>query len=627
MDRTSFMKRRSLPALAALALVPALSACLDVNSVEGGFPITSNVVDWRDEIIYQLLVDRFGNGDFNNDDGVDPTGLARYQGGDWQGVIDHLDYLEALGVTALWISPVIRNVDTDANVDGYHGYWAQDFTLTNPHMGDLAKLRELVQVAHARGFKVILDIVANHVGQLFYYDINGNGFPDETLFGSGGSSSEVERVTEYDPDFDRDSRIQARTSLGFSGDARIRWLFLPEIHRMPPMPIEFQNPNWYYRRGRTVHFDPYVDPLDPRRNCDAQCALDQTLYGDFPGGLKDVNTDRPDVQRAFVDVYTRWIEKADFDAFRIDTLKHVDHPFWEYFAPQVRARAQALGKKNFFMFGEAFDGRDDLVGSFTTGRKQVDSAFFFPQKFAVIDRVIKFNQEGTSAIENQFRARLQFYGREPKDNGPVGADGTPLTTQQLMVNFLDNHDISRFLYEYSGPDAIPALHQALAFIFTEDGIPCVYYGTEQQFTGGNDPANRERLWDSGYATNGETFRWIRTLTDLRKNFRPLRRGNLDIRWSSPRIGNENDAGIFAFERTDGGKRVLVVMNVSRQHVSQTQAPDGSRMTVGFPPGTVLVNVLGETDIAQTGFDGSAVITVPPRTTRVYVSQEDRDGIP
>ena len=73
-----------------------------------------------------------------------PGALGLYQGGDWQGVIDHLDYLETLGVTALWISPVVRNLETDANFDGYHGYWQQDFAHVNPHFGDLAKLRELV---------------------------------------------------------------------------------------------------------------------------------------------------------------------------------------------------------------------------------------------------------------------------------------------------------------------------------------------------------------------------------------------------------------------------------------------------------------------------------------------------
>ena len=128
--------------------------CVDSSSVDSNWKTTAGEeADWRDEVIYQLLVDRFGNGDLNNDSRVVPGSLGRYQGGDWQGVIDHLDYLEKLGVTALWISPVVRNLETDANFDGYHGYWQQDFEHVNPHFGDLAKLRELVHKAHAKALQ------------------------------------------------------------------------------------------------------------------------------------------------------------------------------------------------------------------------------------------------------------------------------------------------------------------------------------------------------------------------------------------------------------------------------------------------------------------------------------------
>ena len=131
-------------------------------------PIATHVTDWRDEVIYQLLVDRFADGDTGNDVRVDRTALGRYQGGDWLGVIQQLDYIQRLGVTTLWISPVVRNVDTDAGFDGYHGYWASDLTALNPHFGDLAMLRRLVRECHSRQIKVIVDIVTNHMGQMFF---------------------------------------------------------------------------------------------------------------------------------------------------------------------------------------------------------------------------------------------------------------------------------------------------------------------------------------------------------------------------------------------------------------------------------------------------------------------------
>jgi alpha-amylase len=163
-----------------------------------------------------VLVDRFADGDAGNNYRVDLTGHLHWHGGDWKGLENHLDYLENLGVTTLWISPVVKNVDTDAGFDGYHGYWAQDMTELNPHFGDLAALRSLVRAAHDRGMKVILDIVTNHLGQVFYYDINKNGQPDGHRTAAASRPSGVVNVTEYDPEFDPRG-MQAYTSLGESG--------------------------------------------------------------------------------------------------------------------------------------------------------------------------------------------------------------------------------------------------------------------------------------------------------------------------------------------------------------------------------------------------------------------------
>ena len=213
----------------ALAALAACTPPLDgVDLLDRSHRANADV-DWRDQVIYQIVVDRFANGDPNNDFGVEPYTPARYHGGDWRGIIDRLDYLEELGVTALWISPVVRNVEEDAGFASYHGYWTQDPLRTNPHFGDLLELRALVDAAHERDILVILDVVTNHVGQLFYYDINGNGRPDEWLTGGGNNHTCVqicndparadecsedertycdegvdylERVSEYDPEYD-----------------------------------------------------------------------------------------------------------------------------------------------------------------------------------------------------------------------------------------------------------------------------------------------------------------------------------------------------------------------------------------------------------------------------------------
>lgn len=113
------------------------------------------------DLIYFLMTDRFNNGDPTNDWNVRPADPQAYHGGDFKGVIDKLDYIKDLGFTAIWISPVVQN-----QIGGYHGYWATDFYKTNEHFGSLTELRNLVDQAHAKGIKVIIDLVVNHTGQL-----------------------------------------------------------------------------------------------------------------------------------------------------------------------------------------------------------------------------------------------------------------------------------------------------------------------------------------------------------------------------------------------------------------------------------------------------------------------------
>jgi glycosidase len=544
--------------------------------------------DWRDQIIYQMLTDRFANGDASTDWRVQPGVLARYQGGDWQGAIDRLDYVQALGVTALWISPIVLNVDTDAGVDGYHGYWAVDLTRLNPHFGDIATLRAFVNEAHARHMLVILDIVTNHLGQVFYYDINNNGQPDDEVIGSG-TRSPLTRVSEYDPDYDPRG-IQGYTSLGESGPAPIRFFDMPSIFRVTPSPSIFADPTAYHRRGRITDYT----------------IREQVLFGDFPGGLKDVATEDPRVQQAMVEAYVHWILETDIDGFRIDTLKHVDDGFWNFFAPEVRRRLAAAGKTNFFMFGEAFDGDDALIGHYTQPG-MLDSVFYFSQKFQVFRDVFQ-NEGPTSAIQSLSDQRAVHFNTMPQDGG-IG-----VAPHDALVNFMDNHDVPRFLFDQ--PD-VNALRAALAYLFFEDGIPCVYYGTEQEFAGGNDPQNREPLWWSGYRTDGTTFRWIARLSQMRRHYRALSHGSLAIRWTTTHVADEMDAGVIAFERrTIAGDYALVVINSQGRHPAHTT--DGAMtMTVAAPAGAMLTDALsGDTFTVATG--GTLDVTVAPHQARLLV---------
>jgi len=114
---------------------------------------------WQDESVYLIMIDRFNNGDSSNDENVEINNSIGYHGGDFQGVIDKLDYIKEMGFTALMLTPIFDNTD-----GGYHGYWVNDFYKTDEHFGSIALFKKLVNEAHKRNMKVILEFEINHVG-------------------------------------------------------------------------------------------------------------------------------------------------------------------------------------------------------------------------------------------------------------------------------------------------------------------------------------------------------------------------------------------------------------------------------------------------------------------------------
>lgn len=125
--------------------------------------------DWSDAVLYFVMVDRFVDGDPNNNSRVDLRGKGTFHGGDFVGLRSALDDLADLGITTIWITPVVKNIPgyvTGAGFPdwGYHGYWADDFYKVDPRFGTESELRRLVEDCHSRGIKVLLDVVYNHVG-------------------------------------------------------------------------------------------------------------------------------------------------------------------------------------------------------------------------------------------------------------------------------------------------------------------------------------------------------------------------------------------------------------------------------------------------------------------------------
>lgn len=526
------------------------------------------IEDWRDEIIYEVLVDRFANGDPNNDEAtecgegacIDPTDLRRFQGGDWQGLRERLDYIQGLGATIVWISPVVQNVSRRGREDGYHGYWATDFTAVNPHFGDEAQLRLLVQEAHARGLGVMVDVVLNHTGRVFDYDLNNNGAVDP------GEAEPPYRAEGYD------------APLLWHDEVRL----------------------WGPRGPFTLREDHFR-----RRGVGDLTVEEQKRYGDFPTGLRELDVDHPEVFEGLVSTYARWVERFDFDGFRVDVVPHMEPAFWPRFCRAFRERLAAFGKHNFLLLGEVFTADRALIAEYDLD-DGIDAAFDLPLKFALFDSFLLDGAPATvaaSALERPEELR-----RTPQ---PFGANVDPWQGRGIVF---DNHDTWRFRAELDDDNV---MRLALALLFTLDGIPALYYGTEQNFDGEGDGQQREPLWTSGYLRT-DTYRVVTELTGLRRRLEALRRSRLVVRYASNASSRETpsapDAGMLAFERGVGRERLLIVANGHPTQSSEATIP------TGYPSGTQLEVVFGDATPVVVGTNGEARLQLSPRGFAVLAAR-------
>ena len=516
---------------------------------------------WRTQNIYQIVTDRFydGNPSNNNAEGnyapSKPTGV---HGGDFAGVEQKLDYIKALGATAIWISPVVLNTEGQ-----FHGYSGWNFYEVAPHWGSLADLQHLVQAAHARGLLVIDDIVVNHAGDL----VRSSGTPFN--YPGGYTLSYRNSSKTYPTPFNLTAANPALTNL-------------------------------FHNYGNIQNYDDRT----------------QAVLG-WLSGLNDFKTETPYIRSNMAAIYDYWINQVGFDGYRVDTVLEVDMGCWQDFCPAIHACAAAMGNTNFFMFGEAFNGSESLVGSYTGteggGPFKFDSVLDYPLYFA-INSVFATARGATSLIENHYHA--------------VAANYDPAAQMQL-VTFLDNHDNPRFLSPGAANQNINRIGLALDFLYTSRGIPCLYYGTEQGFAGTTDPNDREdmfagrfkdgpggavlRLSSPGVDNFNMThplFRWVAQLNNFRRLYPALTLGSY-VR----RADNPGGPGLLAYSRVLDKQEVFVVLNTAGS--SQTL----SACSLTYPAGTVLVNLL-DTNESITLDSGSQTpaITMPGTSARIYIAR-------
>lgn len=467
--------------------------------------------DWRDQVIYFAMIDRFDDGDpSNNDQGAgefDPSSGAHYSGGDLAGLTRRLDYIQGLGATALWITPPVAHQwwDGRAQYGGYHGYWAENFVEVDAHFGTLGEYRALSRALHGRGMVLVQDVVVNHVGNFFGYAEPPP--PDAPAQG-------------YVPSID----VRPRA-------APTQW------------PFSLNDPRRDADREAAIyHWTPDIaDFTDPVQERDWQLA-----------GLDDLNTDNATVQRALRESYTHWIREAGVDAFRVDTAFYVAPEFFDGFmraddaqAPGMSQVAAATGRDDFFAFGEGFgidrpfeDAQARRIESYVrdaAGSPLLPGMINFPLYGSTLD--VFARGRPTAVLGHRIRSMMA-----------VHADPHRLAT------FVDNHDVDRFLA--GGSEA--ALRQALLMLMTLPGIPVVYYGTEQgfvqqraaMFAGGHGSDGRDR-----FDTQAPLYRYLQRAIALRREHRVLSRG-------VPRVIAENAAapGVLGYTMRDGDAVMLVLLN-------------------------------------------------------------------
>ncbi|GER06418.1 alpha-amylase [Iodidimonas muriae] len=577
----------------------------------------------EDDIVYFLLPDRFFNGDTGNDrggisggkldHGFDPTHKGFYHGGDIPGVLQKLDYLENLGVTAIWMAPIFKNKPVQGpkgqESAAYHGYWITDFTQIDPHFGTNQDLKNLVSAAHQRGIKIIFDIITNHTADVIQYrECQGTGdcsyrsladYPYTTLGSPDGPA--------INKGFKGDGPA-LQTAENFAHLTDTRWAYTPFV---PKAETDVKVPHWLN------------DPIYYHNRGNFGMEAESALNGDF-SGLDDLFTEHPRVLSGMTEIYKYWIEEFGIDGFRIDTTRHVNMSFWQSFIPEIRAFAASKGIENFYVFGEVYDPDPNNLSRFVREGKLPAVLDFGFQ--SVAQKVLVEN--GPTRLLAQLFDQDTLYDTDWSHAG-------------LLPTFLGNHDMGRlghFLISQFGADAdedmlMKRVRLAYALMYFARGVPVIYYGDEQGFTGdGRDQDAREDMFPSlvdiyndnrllgssqstaidNFDTKHPLYRTLVEFAALYHRHPALRQGKQITRYA------KDSPGLFAFSRKDrhSGKEVLVVLNTARNADSAGFHMDGDIGAKRW------VRLMGDGSVAAKGDGASVTATLPALSFGLWTSADE-----
>ncbi len=505
---------------------PDLDASSQNSALKISCPVTcagaSSGFDWHDQVLYSLLIDRFadsdGKGSNPGDGGNADDPRFGYGGGDLQGVRQHLDYIQSLGATALWLSPPALN-----GQGGYHGYYpappnvqfdaqgnASPTPEVDPHFGSAQDLHALLSDAHGAqngGLRVVLDYVMKHVHQ---------------------SSP----LTGAHPEFFIDNGKGFRLCNNGTAD---------------PSDDLWNDPAWQTRCA----FDSWLYPFDFDASSEA-----------LAWSLNDASW---------------WAKTFDFDGFRLDAITHVSTRW----PTALRARINqqfATRTVPLYVVGETFDYDQAAIRRLVDPRRRLDGQFDFPLRAQLTDALL-VEKLPLDQLASWVSANDHYYGVEAIMSTFLGNHDLPRAIHyangQIAGATTGSGPSNNAPGQFSQPaDATPYQRMALAFavLLTSPGIPVLYYGDEIGLAGGGDPENRRMMpWqDSALLPPQKALREsVRQLLAVRAKYRVLSRGTRST------LTADRDTWLYRMSACSAWTSVLVAINRS-PNARSFSLPAGTR---------------------------------------------------
>ena len=467
------------------------------------------------DVLYMLMPDRFASGRTDNDQikGLRPYKNDRTQpslrhGGDLEGIRQHLDYFKELGVTALWFTPVLENDSPDHGTQStYHGYATTNYYRVDPRFGSNEEYRQLCDEAHAKGIKIVMDMIFNHSGYEHPWTLD---MPSKDWL----------NTPEWLSPENQANAVEMKT---MDGAAKVNDKYLQTSYKLTPV------------------VDPYASKID----------LHETVDGWFVPTMPDLNQRNPHVIKYLIQNSIWWIETVGIDGIRMDTYPYADRD-------AMAQWMKIIGEEypNFNTVGETWVTEPAYTAAWQKDSKLSEKNSYLPtvMDFAFYDRINQAKNEETDAWWNGFNRIYNNFVYDYLYPNPSN-----------VMAFLENHDTDRFLGE--GKDTV-ALKQALALLLTVNRTPQLYYGTEVLMNGtkhitdgnvrkdfpGGFPGDTKNCFTREGRTQAENamFDWLSRLLHWRQG------NDVIIKGKQTQFIPFN--GIYVIARQYQGKTVLTILN-------------------------------------------------------------------